>query len=109
VQVLEARPIHHEIAVDADVVVVEFDSGDAVLAFFFHLAVTLSMALFTYLTILGFTGGAVPVLGWQLAGGLVPGLLWLGVMSTLGVVVVGVAPLLAASALARTLLHIRSR
>jgi hypothetical protein len=109
VQVLEAHRIHHEIAVDADVVVVESDSGDAVLAFFSRLAVTLSMALFTYLTILGFTGGAVPGLGWQLAGGLVPGLLWLGVMSTLGVVVVGVAPLLAASTLARALLHIRSR
>jgi preprotein translocase subunit SecF len=108
-QVLEARRVHDHIVVDAGVIVVESDAVDeAVSVFLSHVAVTLAVAVFTYLTILGFTGGSVPGFGWQLPGGVLPGLVWFGVMSTLGVAVIGFAPLLAASALARALVHVRS-
>ena len=46
------------------------------------------------MVILGFVGGTVPVTGWQLAGGLGGGLVWLMVVASLGVVVLWFVPLM---------------
>jgi hypothetical protein len=106
-QVLEERRVHDEVAVEADVLIVESGYDGTVATFLGNLVTTLSLAVFAWLTVLGFIGGTVPGLAWQLPGGLLPGLAWLGVMSTLGVAAVLVAPLLAAAALARTLTRSR--
>jgi hypothetical protein len=107
VQVLEERRVHHEVAVKAEILIIESGADSAVATLLGNLVTTLSLAVFAWLTVLGFTGGTVPGLGWQLPGGLLPGLAWLGVMSTLGVVAVLVAPLLAAAAVARVLTRAR--
>ena len=115
-QVLQERRVQDEICVEAGAVLAG-DYGDtpgpgnrddsAVATVLGNLFTTLSLAVFAWLTVLGFVGGAVPALGWQLPGGLLPGLAWLGVMSTLGVVVVFAVPLLVAAALARALSRLR--
>jgi hypothetical protein len=55
---------------------------------------TFSVLSITWMVILGFVGGTVPVTGWELPGGLVGGLLWLMVMASAGVVVLWLAPLM---------------
>jgi hypothetical protein len=55
---------------------------------------TFSVVSMTWMVILGFVGGTVPVTGWQLSGGLTGGLVWLLVMASLGVLVLWVAPLM---------------
>ena len=50
------------------------------------------------LAALGFAGGTVPVLGWALPGGVLPGLAWLAFLGSAGVVVLWVVPMLAAMA-----------
>lgn len=52
---------------------------------------TLSMA---WMVVLGFVGGTVPVLGWELPGGLVGGLVWLLFTASVGVAVLWFVPLL---------------
>ena len=51
-----------------------------------------------WMVVLGFVGGSVPVVGWQLSGGLTGGLAWLMVMASLGIVVLWIVPLTLAMA-----------
>ena len=51
---------------------------------------TFSVLSITWMVILGFVGGTVPVTGWQLGGGLG----WLMVVASLGVVVLWFVPLM---------------
>jgi hypothetical protein len=53
---------------------------------------TFSVIASAWLAVLGFAGGAVPVLGWVLPGGLVHGLRFLAVLATGGVLVLWVLP-----------------
>lgn len=46
------------------------------------------------LGVLGFAGGTVPLLAWELPGGAGPGLAWLAFMATVGVAVLWFVPLL---------------
>ena len=55
---------------------------------------TFSVISMVWMVVLGFAGGTVPVLGWQLSGGLTGGLAWLMVMASLGIVVLWVVPLM---------------
>ena len=55
---------------------------------------TFSMVSITWMVVLGFIGGTVPLVGWHLAGGPAGGLAWLMVVASLGVAVLWVAPLL---------------
>jgi hypothetical protein len=55
---------------------------------------TFSVVTIVWMVILGFVGGTVPVTGWQLAGGLGGGLVWLMVVASLGVVALWFAPLM---------------
>ena len=55
---------------------------------------TFSVVSMVWMVVLGFVGGTVPVLGWQLSGGLTGGLAWLMVMASVGVVVLWVVPLM---------------
>jgi uncharacterized membrane protein len=55
---------------------------------------TFSVLSIAWMVILGFVGGTVPLLGWQLDGGLAGGLAWLMVVASLGVLVLWFVPLL---------------
>ena len=55
---------------------------------------TFSVVTIVWMVALGFIGGTVPVTGWQLAGGLGGGLVWLMVVASLGVVVLWLVPLM---------------
>jgi hypothetical protein len=55
---------------------------------------TFSVVSITWMVILGFVGGTVPVTGWHLSGGLAGGLAWLMVVASLGVVVLWLVPLM---------------
>ena len=55
---------------------------------------TFSVVTIVWMVVLGFVGGTVPVTGWQLAGGLGGGLVWLMVVASLGVVVLWFVPLM---------------
>ena len=55
---------------------------------------TFSVVTMAWMVVLGFVGGTVPVLGWDLSGGLGGGLAWLMFMASVGVVVLWVVPLL---------------
>ena len=55
---------------------------------------TFSVLSLTWMVILGFVGGTVPVTGWQLSGGLAGGIAWLMVVASLGVVALWFVPLL---------------
>jgi uncharacterized membrane protein len=55
---------------------------------------TFSVVSIVWMVILGFVGGTVPITGWQLAGGLGGGLVWLMVVASLGVVVLWFVPLM---------------
>lgn len=55
---------------------------------------TFSVVSMIWMVVLGFVGGAVPVLGWQLSGGLGGGLAWLMFMASVGVVALWVVPLM---------------
>ena len=54
---------------------------------------TFSVMTMAWMVVLGFVGGSVPVVGWQLSGGLTGGLAWLMVMASLGIVVLWIVPL----------------
>jgi hypothetical protein len=107
VQVLEERRVEDILLVETEALIVENGDDSAVVTVLANLVTILSLAVFAWLGVLGFTGGSVPGLGWELSGGVLPGLAWLGVMSTLGVVVIAVVPLLAVAALTRTLSRLR--
>lgn len=47
-----------------------------------------------WMVVLGFAGGTVPILGWELSGGLAGGLIWLMFMASIGVVVLWFVPLM---------------
>lgn len=55
---------------------------------------TFSVLSMLWMVVLGFVGGSVPVLGWQLSGGLGGGLIWLMFMASVGVVALWVVPLM---------------
>ena len=55
---------------------------------------TFSVVSMVWMVVLGFVGGSVPVLGWQLSGGLTGGLIWLMFMASVGVVALWVVPLM---------------
>jgi hypothetical protein len=54
---------------------------------------TFSVVALVWLSVLGFAGGSVPILGWGLPGGVIHGLRFLGVLATGGVVVLWFIPL----------------
>jgi hypothetical protein len=55
---------------------------------------TFSVVTITWMLVLGFVGGTVPVTGWHLAGGLTGGLAWTMVVASLGVVALWFVPLM---------------
>jgi uncharacterized membrane protein len=55
---------------------------------------TFSVVSILWMVVLGFVGGTVPVVGWQLSGGLAGGLVWLMVVASLGTVVLWFVPLI---------------
>jgi hypothetical protein len=55
---------------------------------------TFSVLSITWMVVLGFIGGTVPVVGWELPGGLAGGLAWLMVVGSLGVVALWFVPLM---------------
>lgn len=55
---------------------------------------TFSVVSITWMVVLGFVGGTVPVMGWQLPGGLAGGLAWLMVVASLGMLLLWFAPLM---------------
>jgi len=54
---------------------------------------TFSVVSITWMVVLGFVGGAVPIAGWQLPGGLAGGLAWLMVVASLGMLLLWFVPL----------------
>jgi uncharacterized membrane protein len=54
---------------------------------------TFSVVSIVWMVVLGFVGGTVPVIGWQLAGGLAGGLAWLMVVASLGMLLLWFVPL----------------
>ncbi len=59
---------------------------------------TFSVVTMTWMVVLGFVGGTVPVLGWELPGGVTGGLAWLMVMASVGVVALWFVPLMLSTA-----------
>ena len=59
---------------------------------------TFSVLSITWMVMLGFVGGTVPVTGWELPGGLTGGLAWLMVVASAGVVVLWFGPLMLSTA-----------
>lgn len=55
---------------------------------------TFSVVSITWMVVLGFVGGTVPVVGWELAGGLAGGLTWLMVVASLGALLLWFVPLM---------------
>jgi hypothetical protein len=55
---------------------------------------TFSVVSITWMVVLGFVGGTVPVMGWQLPGGLAGGLAWLMVVASLGMLLLWFVPLM---------------
>ena len=55
---------------------------------------TFSVLSITWMVILGFVGGTVPVAGWVLPGGLAGGLAWLMVVASLGTLLLWFVPLM---------------
>ena len=55
---------------------------------------TFSVLSITWMVVLGFVGGSVPVVGWQLPGGFAAGLAWLMVVASLGSVLLWFVPLM---------------
>lgn len=54
---------------------------------------TFSVVSITWMVVLGFVGGTVPVVGWHLPGGLAGGLAWLMVVASLGLLLLWFVPL----------------
>jgi uncharacterized membrane protein len=55
---------------------------------------TFSVVSITWMVVLGFVGGTVPVVGWQLPGGVAGGLAWLMVVASLGMLLLWLVPLM---------------
>ena len=55
---------------------------------------TFSVLSITWMVVLGFVGGTVPVVGWHLPGGLAGGLAWLMVVGSLGMMLLWFVPLM---------------
>lgn len=83
------------------------DSTDPLSAVAGGLLGTFTVAAFAYLGALGFAGGTVPLLGWELPGGALPGLAWLLLLATGGLVALWFVPLMAAMALCAVVGRVR--
>lgn len=68
---------------------------------------TFSVTAFAFLAGLGFTGGTVPLAGWELPGGLLPGLAWLLALGSVGLIVLWFVPLMASMAVYSVLTWLR--
>ena len=55
---------------------------------------TFSVVSILWMVVLGFVGGTVPVVGWQLPGGVAGGLAWLMVVASLGMLLLWFVPLM---------------
>jgi hypothetical protein len=55
---------------------------------------TFSVVSIVWMVVLGFVGGTVPVVGWQLPGGVAGGLAWLMVVASLGMLLLWFVPLM---------------
>lgn len=55
---------------------------------------TFSVVSILWMVVLGFVGGTVPVVGWELPGGLAGGLAWLMVVASLGMLLLWFVPLM---------------
>jgi hypothetical protein len=82
------------------------DDSDVLSAVLGSLMGTLFVVAFVWLAGLGFVGGTVPVLGWTLPGGPVHGLAWLAVLSSAGVIVLWLVPLMASVAVAAAVVRL---
>ena len=74
-------------------------STDVIAAVLGSLVGSFSVIAFPWLAVLGFAGGAIPVLGWTLPGGVVHGVRFLAVLATGGVIALWVVPLAVSTAL----------
>ena len=54
---------------------------------------TFSVVSIAWMVVLGFVGGTVPVIGWQLSGGLTGGVAWLMVVASLGMLLLWFVPM----------------
>jgi uncharacterized membrane protein len=55
---------------------------------------TFSVVSIIWMVVLGFVGGTVPVVGWQLSGGVAGGLAWLMVVASFGMILLWFVPLM---------------
>ncbi|MGH9036240.1 MAG: hypothetical protein ACRD0O_10790 [Acidimicrobiia bacterium] len=85
----------------------DYEPHDAASAVLGSLLGTFTVAAFAYLGALGFAGGTVPLLGWELAGGALHGLLWLAFLGSVGLVVLWFVPLMASVALCAAIARLR--
>ncbi len=83
------------------------DSNDPASAVLGSLLGTFTVAAFAYLGALGFAGGTVPLLGWNLAGGALHGLIWLALLGSVGLVVLWFVPLMAIAAASAAVARLR--
>ncbi len=85
----------------------EYQPHDPASAVIGSLLGTFTVAAFAYLGALGFAGGTVPLLGWDLPGGALHGLVWLAILGSAGLVVLWFVPLMASMALCAAVARLR--
>lgn len=85
----------------------DHDSDDLASAVLGSLLGTFTVATFAYLGALGFAGGTVPLVGWNLVGGALHGLIWLALLGSVGLVVLWFVPLMAIAAASAAVARLR--